>query len=458
MKKIVSLILLLIMLCQVSLTSCTVFEYLKNTQNTDTDGKEDDKEDDKEEDKEDGKTEGGDVITDPELAAIDVPDRFKTAYTIDRTKLENAARAATEKLLERYEEGGSQIPDTCSIDYQYKFGANNNWTAGMYTASYLMGYQLTGDQRFADIVEEHIDTFIYRVDNRVGMGDHDVGFAFAPSCAGAYKILGSERARDAALRAVDYYYDTSYSKEGKFIIRAFSWNNFDGFRTMIDSQMNASLLFFAGDHLENNDYYQAAVNHTLTSIDLLVRDDGSTYHHYQFDPETAEPLYGVTWQGYADESCWSRGQSWGVYGFSIAYSYAKDIKMMAAQRDVTYYMLNHLPEDLIPYWDYTFGDGSDQPRDTSAAAIAVCGMLDMAEMLPEGSAQRLVYESAAAQIMEALIDNYTGDCGVEYDGLIHGVTHAYPQGRGIEECAPYADYFYLEALARFLKDDFIRPW
>jgi hypothetical protein len=133
-------------------------------------------------------------------------------------------------------------------------------------------------------------------------------------------------------------------------------------------------------------------------------------------------------------------------------------EILNAQRDVTYYMLSHLPEDLVPYWDYTFTDGSDEPRDTSAAAIAVCGMLDMAQRLPEGSEQRLIYESAAAQIMEVLIDHYTGDIGVEYGGLINTVTHAKPQGHAIEECAPYADYFYLEALARYLKEDFIRPW
>jgi unsaturated chondroitin disaccharide hydrolase len=130
---------------------------------------------------------------------------------------------------------------------------------------------------------------------------------------------------------------------------------------------------------------------------------------------------------------------------------------MQAQKDLTYYMLNHLPGDLIPYWDYDFISG-DQPRDTSAAAIAVCGMLDMAAMLPEASEERLIYESAAAQIMEALIDNYTGNIGIAYDGLIHGVTHGVPQGLAIEECSPYADYFFLEALARYLKDDFIRPW
>lgn len=447
MKKSLALFLIMVLFCQLFLTSCGIF----NAFSTPDDGKDENDVNDST-DKNDGSGDGED------LAEIDVPDRFKVAYTIDQGKLERAAEAAVEKLYALYEEGGINFPKTSSTDYQYVWGDNNNWTAGMYTGSYLMAYQLTCDEKYANIVNEMIDTFIYREANRVGMGDHDVGFAFVPSCVGAYKILGSKEAKDAALRAVEYYYETSYSKEGKFIIRAFSWNSFEGFRTMMDSEMNASLFFWAGKELSTKVYTKAGKDHTLTTINYLVRDDGSTYHHYQFDPHTAEPLYGVTWQGYADESCWSRGHSWGIYGFSIAHSYTGSEEILNAQRDVTYYMLRNLPEDLIPYWDYTFTDGSDEPRDTSAAAIAVCGMLDMAERLPEGSADRLIYESAAAQIMEVLIDHYTGDIGVDYDGLIHSVTHAKPQGHAIEECAPYADYFYLEALARYLDEDFIRPW
>lgn len=455
MKKTLACLLLLILCCQLLLSSCTALLPLLEDPTTKVE-EEEKKEEEKEEQEYPDPDTDKDSAKDPEPPA-DVPERFKTAYTIDRAKLEAAAAAATAKLYTLYEEGGVQSPTTSSTNYQYTYGANNNWTAGMYTGSYLMAYQLTGDQRYADIVNEMIDTFVYRVDNRVGMDDHDVGFAFVPSCVGAYKILGSEKAKDAALKAVADYYGTGYSQEGRFIIRAHKWTGIEGFRTMIDSQMNASLFFWAGQYLKENNYAYAAFHHTMTTIDLIVRDDGSTYHHYQFDPETAKPMYGVTWQGYDDESCWARGQSWGIYGFSIAYSYNKNQTFMDAQRDVTYYMLNHLPSDLIPYWDYTFVYGKE-PRDTSAAVIAVCGMLDMAEMLPEGSEQRTIYESAAAQILEAVIDNYTGDIGVEYDGLIHGVTHAKPQGHAIEECAPYADYFYLEALARFLNDDFIRPW
>ena len=437
-RRLLALILLLLISTQAILTSCSLIG--------------------------DGEGEGGgSEVAGPTLEAsldeVNVPDRFKQGYTIDRAKLERAAAAATEKLLMLAEEDGGGFPKTASTSYQYVYGANNNWICGMYTGSFLMAYQLTGDVRFSQIVEEQIDSFIEREEKRVGMDDHDVGFAFMPSCIGAYKILGSVEAKDAALRAVEYYYRTSYSSVGEFLIRSHkSWDKGSGCRTMIDSLMNASLLYWSGDYLDNENYSSAAVKHCLTSADLLVRDDGSTYHHYQFDPATAKPLYGITWQGYADESCWSRGQSWGVYGFSIAYSYTENAEILEAQRAVTYYMLNNLPEDLIPYWDYTFTDGSDEPRDSSAAAIAVCGMLDMAEALPEGSPRRIVYESAAAQILESLIDNCTTDIGVEYDGLIHSATHAKPQGTAIEECGVYADYFYIEALARYLCDDFIRPW
>ncbi len=424
-KKIIALFLCLLLCCSVALTACGPSDPTN---------------------------------TDEDIASIDVPERFKQTYTIDREKLERAAQAATEKLKALATENGTGFPGTSSTDYQYTFGSNNNWICGMYTGSYLMAYQLTGDDWFKSVVESHIDTYVERAERRIGMDDHDVGFVFTPSCIGAYKVLGIDSAREAALQAVSYYYDTSYSKEGKFIIRSHkSWDSGSGCRTMIDSLMNAPLLFWAGEHLENDDYFNAAYDHNLTTVDLILRDDGSTYHHYQFDPKTAKPLYGLTWQGYDNESCWSRGQSWGIYGFSIAYSYTENERIKEAQSDATYYMLNHLPEDLIPYWDYTFSSGSE-PRDSSAAAIAVCGMLDMAQLLPEDSAQRIIYESAAAQIMEALIDKCTTDIDMEYDGLIHSVTHGKPQGLAIGECAPYADYFYLEALARFLKQDFIRPW
>ena len=120
-------------------------------------------------------------------------------------------------------------------------------------------------------------------------------------------------------------------------------------------------------------------------------------------------------------------------------------------------MLNHLPEDCVPYWDYDFVSG-DEPRDSSSGVISACGMLEMARNLSDSAEEKTVFESAAAQILEATIDTCTGDIGVDYDGLICHVTHAKPQGAGIDECAVYGDYFYLEALSRYLSPDFKNFW
>ena len=131
-KRIIALVLLLMMICQLALTSCGKPE----TPDVENNG--------------DGADKDGDTVEIPshDTSYTDVPDRFKTAYTIDRAKLEMAAAAATEKLLRMAEEADGAFPGTHSVNYQYVYGANNNWTAGMYTGSYLMAYQLTGDERF----------------------------------------------------------------------------------------------------------------------------------------------------------------------------------------------------------------------------------------------------------------------------------------------------------------------
>ena len=397
------------------------------------------------------------MITKP--IVLERPERFAKAHEISREKLEAAATAACKKLRILAEKNGSTVfPGTCSVDKKYVFDINKNWECGMYTGCYWLAYLLTGDEYFRKVAEEQTATYEQRIEQLIGMDDHDVGFVFTPACVAQYKITGDEKARELALRACEYFYDHSYSKEGKFIIRLWkSWDKGSGCRTMMDSLMNAPLLFWAAEQTGRREYFDAALAHNETTAKYLIREDGSSYHHYQFDPATAGPVRGVTLQGLSDESTWSRGHSWGVYGFPIAYSYSRADFIPELHRGITYYMLNKLPEDLIPHWDYDLA-GTDAPRDSSAGVCAVCGMLEMASMLPNDAEQRPIFESAAAQMLESVIDNCTGDIGEEYDGLICHVTHAHPQGAGIDECAVYGDYFYLEALARYLLPDFKKFW
>jgi unsaturated chondroitin disaccharide hydrolase len=226
---------------------------------------------------------------------------------------------------------------------------------------------------------------------------------------------------------------------------------------MMDSLMNASFLFWGSEATGNPEYAKAALDHVKTTNKLLMRADGSSFHHYQFDPKTEEPIGGETLQGYSKDSTWSRGQAWGAYGFPIAYSYTKEPFLVDLSKNVFNYTLNHLPSDLVPNWDYDFV-GPLNARDSSAGVITSCGMKELCSLLPDTDSDKPIYESAAAKLLEAVIDNCTGNPGVPYDGLIYGVTHCFTLDKLHDECAVYGDFFYLEALARQLIPDFKKYW
>ena len=386
------------------------------------------------------------------------PERFSSSHTISKQKLIRAAEKATDKLLSNAKKFGFGFPGTCSVNHRYVINDNVNWESGMYTGCFWLAYELTGEKEFKDIAESHLSVYKKCFDDKVGINNHDVGFIYTPSCVAAYKLTGNEFARKTALDVARYYYDTSYSEEGRFIIRSFgAWNQGSGCRTMMDSLMNAPFLFWASKESGNVEYFEAAYQHNITTEKLLIRDDASSFHHYQFDPKTAAPVRGLTFQGYSDDSCWARGHSWGVYGFPIAYSYTKDSRFIDVHKNITYYMLNHLPGDYLPYWDYIFNEASKEPRDSSCAVISACGLNEMCKYIDEKTEEKAIYQSAASQMLEAVIDKCTLD-DTEYDGLINHVTHAVPQKQGIDECAVYGDYFYLEVLLRYLKPEWKMYW
>lgn len=201
---------------------------------------------------------------------------------------------------------------------------------------------------------------------------------------------------------------------------------------------------------------QKARAHLDTALSVIIRPDYSTYHTYYFDPETGKPLRGVTHQGYSADSVWARGQAWGVYGLALSYRYTRSPEYLEDFKHVTDYFLTHLPENLVPYWDFIFEDGSGEPWDSSASAIAVCGILEMCRFLPE--AEAAPYLAAAKRLMKALTDLCAVTSPESSNGqLLHGVYGKKTPyndciDHGIDECNLWGDYFYVEALTRLTKD------
>lgn len=282
-----------------------------------------------------------------------------------------------------------------------------------------------------------------------------MGFLYVPSCVAAYKLTGNETAKKAALLAADRLC-TRFQEKGQFLQAWGALGAKDNYRLIIDCLLNLPLLYWASEVTGQLRYREIALAHTATSMANLVRPDHSTYHTFFFDPETGAPLRGSTQQGYRDGSAWARGQAWGVYGMALAYFYTGNKKCIELFREVTDYFLSRLPEDYIPYWDLTFMDG-DEPRDSSAAAIAACGMLAMAPYLEKTEADK--YRAAAENLADALISHCAvTDPKVSNGLLLHGVYaknssyNPIPADRGVDECNTWGDYFYMELLTRLTAD------
>lgn len=396
------------------------------------------------------------------------PERFKGNHRISTEKLDAAIKKATDKLRSKLEIYQNYFPQNSyrqGAHNVYLLGDNNNWTSGMLTGCMILAYDLTGEQCFLDTAIAHLPTYENKLRNTLdyksGMSDHDVGFIFSPSCVALYKRTGNEKAKEIALNAARHLYNVSYSQRGGFImLDVLLATEQRHCKTIIDTLMNVPLLFWAAKEFDLPHLQEAAHSQNKITRDYLIREDGSSYHHYNFDVDTHKPIGGVTFQGNRDESTWSRGHAWGVYSFPVAYAYTGDKTLLDVHKDVTAFMLNHLPEDNIPYWDYDFVDG-EEPRDTPAAVVSACGLLNAVKYLPDSASEREIYFNAANMIVEAVIDKYTGDFAHNeqiYDGLLYGCTGSRPHGINIEGCALYGDYFYLEALLRLKNPDWKYVW
>lgn len=334
-----------------------------------------------------------------------------------------------------------------------------NWTEGFFTGEIWLAYEHTGDEFFKNLALRHVDVFLDRIKKKQNVDHHDMGFLYSPSCAAAYKLTGSERAREAVILAAEQLL-SRFKAKGNFIQAWGSPDNPDEYRLIVDCLLNLPLLYYASEITGDDKFAAAAQKHTATTMSVILRDDYSAYHTYFFNSETGAPVKGVTAQGNRNGSAWARGQAWAVYGIALSYKYTG--KYADEFRQVTDFFISHLPADLAPYWDFDFTDGSGEPKDSSAAAIATCGMLEMAKLLGDDGKY---YASVAEKIIKSLADHYAvKDEKISNGQLLHGVYSKISKynGRifeeGVDECNIWGDYFYAEALMRLSNPTWEQYW
>ncbi|WP_320983369.1 glycoside hydrolase family 88 protein [Enterocloster bolteae] len=376
---------------------------------------------------------------------------YEAAGFLTREEVTAAMDRMADQVRCNMEYFGTRFPSSATRNQTYGVIDNIEWTDGFWTGLLWLCYEYTGDDAFKNLALKNVDSFLNRVEKRIELDHHDLGFLYSLSCVAGYKLTGSAEGRKAGLLAADKLMER-FQEKGGFIQAWGELGARDNYRLIIDCLLNIPLLHWAFLETGNPVYRNAAVRHYEAACNNVIRDDASAYHTCYFDPGTGEPLKGVTRQGYSDDSAWARGQAWGIYGIPLNYRYVKDDSAFNLFKGMTNYFLNRLPEDEVCYWDLIFTDGSNQSRDSSAAAIGVCGIHEMLKYLPEVESDKNTYRHAMHCILRSLMERYTApEIKPGNPVLLHGV-YSWHSGKGVDEGNIWGDYYYMEALMRFYKD------
>ena len=231
-----------------------------------------------------------------------------------------------------------------------------------------------------------------------------------------------------------------------------SWDSKpEDFLVIIDNMMNLELLFWATRYSGDSSFHKIAVTHTNTTIKNHFRPDNSSYHVLNYNPQTGVIKEKRTAQGAANESAWARGNAWGLYGFTATYRETKDPRYLEQADKIAQFLLAHsnLPADKIPYWDFNAPNIPDALRDASAACIMASALLELSKYVDQKKSEQ--YFKAAETMLRTLSNpTYKAAPGTNGGFIIqHGVGHL-PAGTEVDVPLTYADYYYVEAMIRYL--------
>jgi unsaturated chondroitin disaccharide hydrolase len=382
------------------------------------------------------------------------PDRYAERPDVDTDLFVDAAAFVRQRVEGNCERYAEQFPTGESADLVYGETDAGGWTASFWTGMVWLAYERTGEERYREAARRSLDLLAEHL--RAGERPpqtHDLGFLYSLSAVAGFELTGETEAAEVALEAADALADRFWEAPG--IIQAWGdptdpdqrpWSQG---RAIVDTMMNLPLLFWASEYTGEERYRQIATTHARTTAEYIVREDCSTFHTYKFDTETGDPIAGETRQGYADDSCWTRGQAWAIYGFALCARYTGAEEFRAVARDVADHYLARVEDDHVPRWDFDAPAG-DTVRDSSAAAIAACGLAELSERVPAGDPGRQRYENAALATLSSLSADYT-TAGMDSNGVLHSAT-ANRNKDSYEECCLWGDYFYYEGLMRATAD------
>ena len=319
-----------------------------------------------------------------------------------------------------------------------------HWCDGFYPGLMFLFAERTGDGAWLDRAVAYTMPLEERQYDRAV---HDLGFLFLSTHRRWLDLGGPAKHIRPLLVQAGRTMAMRFMTRGQYL-RSFV----EPASLFIDIMMNVGTIFHAG--LETGDAHllDIAHRHCLTTRRTLVRGDGSTAHEALFDLNTGECLRQSTHQGFRGDSCWSRGLAWSLYGFTRSYRQTGRAEYLETATLNAGYYLENTPEDGVTPWDYDAPDAGLLARtqvDTSAAAIAAAGLLDLADVLPDRTQARALQDFALTSLV-SLSERYLGDKTPGFEGILNGGVYHIHKDLGVHEAVLFGEYFFVEALDKAL--------
>ena len=341
-------------------------------------------------------------------------------------------------------------PRTINEDGSISYIPMEDWCSGFFPGSIWLTYNLTGDKKWLPLAEKYteaLDSVKYL------KWHHDVGFMIGCSYLNGYRLADKKEYKDVVVEAAKSL--STRFRPGAGVIQSWDadrgWQGTRGWKcpVIIDNMMNLELLLsmskaYADDSLQN-----IACTHANTTIQHHFRDDYSTYHLVDYDPETGAVRGKQTVQGFSDDSSWSRGQAWALYSYTMMFRLTGYQNYLLQAGHIADMLLRRLPADGIPYWDFDAPVEEQTYRDASAAAIMASAFIELSRYIPGTDAKESYLAMAEKQLRTLASKEYLAEPGTNECFILKHSVGALPDKSEVDVPLTYADYYFLEALLRY---------
>ncbi len=296
--------------------------------------------------------------------------------------------------------------------------------------------------KYAKLYTNRVEREKFTTDN------HDVGFMLYCSFGNGLRLTQDNQYADVLLTGAKSLTTRYNPKVG--LIRSWDHNKKKWqYPIVIDNMMNLELLLWAADYSGDSKFREIALSHADKTMIHHYRPDFSSYHLVSYDTISGLPHLKQTHQGYSKESAWSRGQAWGLYGYTYLYRITKEKRYLEQAKNIAGFLISHprMPKDYIPYWDFDAPEIPNTNRDASAACIIASALTELSDFVDARTAKKYM-KVVEIQIRTLASPEYTANRGENGCFILKHSVGALPFKSEVDVPLTYADYYYLETLTR----------